>query len=101
MKTSIGDLVVDLATHRFDFFHDEAGVAWAWDGALAVRVGSEGLTDRVARDVYRSTDRAPGPATLTTAMTTLRARALWDGSACPVGLRIAAHDGQVVVGLAG
>jgi hypothetical protein len=100
MRPSVADLVVAQALHTFEFFHDPSEEAWAWDGVEALRVGSSALTGRLARDFFRSTDKAPGAATLSTATTTLRAMARWDGPERPVGLRVAGHDTQVVVDLA-
>ena len=100
MKVSVADLLVAQATHDFEFFHDASGEAWAWDGVLSLKVGSSQLTERLARNFYLATGKAPGATTLSTATTTLRAVALWDGPEHTVGLRIAGHEGRVIVDLA-
>lgn len=100
MRVSVADMVVAQALQTFEFFHDPSEEAWAWDGTEALRVGSSALADRLARDFFLSTGKAPGSATMSTATTTLRAMARWEGPEHPVALRVAANDAHVVVDLA-
>jgi hypothetical protein len=100
VRVSVADRLVAQARQDFEFFHDPAGEAWAWDGAETFRIGSSAFADRLARDLYLSTGKAPAKVSLTTAATALRALSLWDGPEHAVFLRIANHEGRVVVDLA-
>lgn len=97
---SIADLLVALAREGLDLFHDEGAEAWAWDGTDALRVGSAAFTERLSHDFYDRTGRVASLTSLSTATTTLRGIARWEGTEIPVGLRIASCEGMVVVDLA-
>jgi hypothetical protein len=99
-KPSVADLLVAQAAARFELSHDQSREAWAWDGTDALRIRSAAFGERLARDFYEATGRVVSQANLTTATTTLRGIANWEGPEIPVGLRIAGHEGRVVVDLA-
>jgi hypothetical protein len=100
MSAPVADLLVPLGTNRFDLFHDAAGESWAWDGTDALRIESSAFADRLSHDFWRSTGRVPSHTALKSAADALRAVANWDGAEIRVGLRIADHEGAMVLDLA-
>jgi hypothetical protein len=100
MTPSIATRIVTLAHERFELFHDEAREAWAWDGTDAHRIGSAAFAERLGADFFESTGKVASSTSLSTAATTLRGIARWEGPEIPVALRIAGQDGSVVVDLA-
>jgi hypothetical protein len=99
MRQSVADVLVEVAHHRFELFHDEQGRPWAWDGRDALPVGSSAFGERLAKDLYEVAGKAPGQASVSSAINTLRAIARWDGPEIPVWLRVGAHQDSVVVDL--
>ncbi len=100
MKRSVADVLVALAQDSFKLFHDPSGEAWAWDGADALRIGSNTFAERIVRDLYEVSGKVAPQSSVSAAVTTLRGLARWEGDEFPVGLRIAGHEGTVVVDLA-
>ncbi len=99
MSPPMADLLVAFATHALELFHDGADEAWAWGGADTLRVGSAPFAERLAADFYGSTGKVASKTALSAAVNTLRGIARWDGPEVPVDLRIAGHEGAVVVDL--
>ncbi len=100
MRQSVADVLVEMAHYRFELFHDEQGRPWAWDGRDAFPVGSGAFGERLAKDLYEVAGKAPGQASVSSAINTLRGIARWEGAEIPVWLRVGAHQGCVVVDLA-
>ncbi len=100
MTFRIADALVALAADRFDLFHDGAGEAWAWDGADALRIGSNTFAERIVRDLYEVSGKVAPQSSVSAAVTTLRGLARWEGDELQVGLRVAGNEGMVVLDLA-
>src|SRR5439155_22719224 len=89
--SSGADVLVEIARDRFHLFHDPAGGPWAWDGTDALRLTSAAFMERLGYDLFQATGRVSSQSALTTATTTLRGIAKWDGPEIPVGLRVASQ----------
>lgn len=79
-----------------ELFHTADGDCYA---TLAVEghlenwtLKGERFTQWLLRQFYQDTGKAPGAQALTDARATIAARAMFEGSQCPVFLRIAEHD---------
>lgn len=97
------DILVDLASELYRFGVDDAGEAFAvpYDGpnvATLFRGRDSALRARMARQYRAKLGKTPNASALADALTTLEGMAL-DAKPEPVALRLAKHDGGVVIDL--
>ena len=97
------DILVDLASELYRFGVDDAGEAFAvpYDGpnvATLFRGHGSALRARMARQYRAKSGKTPNASALADALTTLEGIAL-EAKPEPLALRLATHDGGVVIDL--
>lgn len=101
-KRSQATMILDLADN-VEFFHTADDVAYARierDGHHEVwPLGSKSLRAWLSRRFHQAHDRAPGGQALRDALDVLMGRALFEGSECPVYVRVAGHDDDIYLDL--
>lgn len=97
---SVADALVRIAL-RGTLFHDQAGTAYARVAVDAhhetYRVGSGRYRSWLARSYWAETGEAAHGDAVSTALTVIQARALYDGPECPVYTRVAGLANEVWV----
>lgn len=95
-------MILDLA-EDVEFFHTADDVAYARierDGHHEVwPLGSKSLRAWLSRRFHQAHDRAPGGQALRDALDVLMGRALFEGSECPVYVRVASHGDDIYLDL--
>ncbi|MHB8459092.1 MAG: bifunctional DNA primase/polymerase [Candidatus Limnocylindrales bacterium] len=101
-KRSQATMILDLAD-EVEFFHTADDVAYARierDGHHEVwPLGSKSLRAWLSRRFHQAHDRAPGGQALRDALDVLMGRALFEGSECPVYVRVAGHGNDIYLDL--
>jgi len=102
-KVSMAERLVRLALEHYQIGRTESDEPFAveLDGpniALMFKGSRDALRSKLTRDYRRATNRTPNASALTDAMTALQGEAL-DAEAEPVALRLAEHDGGIVIDL--
>jgi hypothetical protein len=91
------------AEEHAELFHDPDGVAYATvrlnDHSETYSIKSERFKDWLLMQYYRANGRAPKSASVTDALATIRAQAVFDGPEIPVYVRVAEHEGDIYVDL--
>ena len=101
-KRSQATMILDLA-EDVEFFHTADDVAYARierDGHHEVwPLGSKSLRAWLSRRFHQAHDRAPGGQALRDALDVLMGRALFEGSECPVYVRVAGDGNDIYLDL--
>jgi hypothetical protein len=95
--------LLGYAEERAELFHDPDGLAYATvrfdDHTETYAIKSERFKDWLLLQFYRANGRAPKSASVTDALATIRAQAVFDGPKILVYVLVAEHEGDIYVDL--